>query len=113
MNLPVANVEIAIPFYESIMGFRVTSKRTNPYVCAVLARDGVEIAINENGGDPSQDGCFFQVNNVEAALAEMNSKGLKKETSAISTQNHGGALWKVFYVLAPDGLCFCIGELDH
>ncbi len=110
MNLPVANVEMAIPFYENVMGFKVTSRQAIPHVFAVLARDAVEIAINENGGDPTQDGCFFQVDDIESALAELKSKGLKKETSEINTESHGGASWKVFYVIAPDGLCFCIGQ---
>jgi catechol 2,3-dioxygenase-like lactoylglutathione lyase family enzyme len=78
MSLPVPNVETAIPFYENFMGFKVVSRKKTPYISAVLARDSIEIAINENGGDPTQDGCFFQVDNIEAAFEELNSNGLKK-----------------------------------
>src|SRR5262245_28046645 len=56
MNLPVRDVAAALPFYETVLGFRVRSRTTTPLNRAVLARDEVEIALVENGGDPSQDG---------------------------------------------------------
>ncbi|MEA2205982.1 MAG: lactoylglutathione lyase [Blastocatellia bacterium] len=39
MNLPVASVTDAIPFYETVMGFRVVSREDVPHNSAVLARD--------------------------------------------------------------------------
>ena len=70
MNLPVENVEKAIPFYEKIMGFRLASRNASPFKSAVLERDNILIGLAENGGDPAQDGCFFEVDNVETAFAE-------------------------------------------
>lgn len=110
MNLPVENVETAIPFYESTMGFEILSRSDSPNKSVVLSRDGVQIGLSENGGDPTQDGCFFEVDNIENALAELNSNGLKKHASEIRTDKHGETSWKVFFVIAPDGLCYCIGE---
>ena len=110
MNLPVASVEAAIPFYESVFGFQVVARNESPLKVALLSRDKIQIGLAENGGDPTQDGCVFEVNNVEAALAEINSRGLKKEFSEIGIEKHGETSWKVFYVVAPDGLCYCIGE---
>jgi len=52
----------------------------------------------------------FEVDNVEAALEEIVARGLKKELSEIGVEKHGETSWKVFYVVAPDGLCYCIGE---
>ena len=40
MNLPVENLEAAIPYYETIMGFQVVSRGVEPYRSAVLGRDG-------------------------------------------------------------------------
>ena len=51
MNLPVENVEAAIPFYETVMGFRVVSRQDAPCKSAVLARDTIRIGLAENGGD--------------------------------------------------------------
>lgn len=110
MNLPVANVETAIPFYETVMGFRVVSRNDSPHKSACLARDEIQIGLAENGGDPSQEGCFFEVDNAEAAFAELKSNGLEKEVADFRIDQHGDTAYKVFFVVAPDGLCYCLGE---
>ena len=111
MNLPVENVEQAISFYESMMGFQVVSRDASPYKSATLGRDGIQIRLAENGGDASQDGCFFKVNDVEAAFAEFKANRLEKESrSAFSIQANGDTRYRVFFVVAPDGLCYCMGE---
>lgn len=113
MNLPVKDLEAALPFYETIMGFRVISRNGSPCKSAVLGRDGVRIGLAENGGDPSQEGCFFQVDDAEAALAELKSNGLEREKTGFEIQHYGGASYKIFFVLAPDGLCYCLGERQN
>ena len=110
MNLPVANVETAIPFYEKIMGFKLISQSETPYPSAILERDGMQIGFSQNGEDPTQDGVFFEVDNVENTFAEFKSNGLEKEISGFDFQKYGETKWKVFFIIAPDGLCYCIGE---
>jgi catechol 2,3-dioxygenase-like lactoylglutathione lyase family enzyme len=110
MSLPVENVEAAIPFYETVMGFRVVSHIDSPHKSAVLGRDEIQIGLAENGGDPTQEGCFFEVDNAEAAFAELKSNGLKKEEADFRIDEHGDTSYKVFFVVAPDGLCYCMGE---
>ena len=111
MNLPVADVVAAVSYYEKIMGFRVESRSDVPHRSAVLERDGIRMGLAENGGDPTQDGCAFEVDNVEAAFAEFKSNGLEKEISEIKAENRkDGSSWKVFFVVAPDGLCYWFGE---
>ena len=110
MNLPVADLEAALPFYETVMGFRVESRSETPHKSAVLTRNAIQIGLAENGGDPTQDGCAFEVNSVELAFAELKGNGLKKELSEFSDEKHGDKSYKVFYVVAPDGLCYWLGE---
>jgi catechol 2,3-dioxygenase-like lactoylglutathione lyase family enzyme len=110
MNLPVGNVEAAIPFYQTIMGFQVVSRTETPCQSAVLGRDGIQIGLAENGGDPTQEGCFFEVDNVEAAFAELKSNGLGREEADFRIDQYGDTSWRVFFVVAPDGLCYCLGE---
>jgi len=110
LNLPVNNVDTAIPFYESIMGFQLVSKKDSPVKSALLSRDTIQIGLAENDGDPTQEGCFFEVDNIETAFAELKLNGLKKEISEFEIQRHGDTAWKVFFVVAPDGLCYCLGE---
>ena len=110
LNLPVSNLDEALPFYETIMGFTVESRSDTPPRSAVLSRDGIQIGLAENGGDPTQDGCAFEVNSVELAFAELKANGLEKELSEFSDEKHGDKSYKVFYVVAPDGLCYWLGE---
>ena len=110
MNLPVADIAAALPFYENVLGFRIESRSATPLESAVLARDQVQMRLAENGGDSSQDGCAFHVNGLESLLAEFKTNGLQKELSDFTVEEHGGARWRVFYVVAPDGLCYWFGE---
>ena len=108
-NLPVENVEAAIPFYETVMGFKLLSRQDSPHKSAVLARDAIQIGLAENGGDPSQEGCFFEVDSAEAAFAELKSNGFEKEEAGFRVDQYGDTSYKVFFVVAPDGLCYCLG----
>jgi len=110
MNLPVKDVAAALPFYETVLGFRLVSQNDMPHKAAVLARDAVQIGLAENGGDSSQDGCAFHVTGLDALFAEFKANGLHKEGSAFDTERHDEVSWKVFYIVAPDGLCYWFGE---
>ena len=112
MRLPVADLESALPFYETILGFRVVSRSDTPVRSAVLGRDAVQIGLAENGGDSSQDGCAFHVQGLQSLLAEFKAHGLNRERSDFDVEEHGGTAWKVFYVVAPDGLCYWFGERE-
>lgn len=110
MKLPVRDLAAALPFYEVVLGFRVLSRSDTPHHSAVLGRDQVQIGLAENGGDPTQDGCAFHVKGLEALFAEFKANGLRKELSEFDTERRDGVAWKVFYVVAPDGLCYWFGE---
>jgi catechol 2,3-dioxygenase-like lactoylglutathione lyase family enzyme len=110
MNLPVESVEAAIPFYTSVLGFRLVSREQSPLQRAVLARDDIQIGLAENGGDPTQEGCFFEVDDAEAAFEELKTNGLPNEEANFRIDKHGERSFKVFFVIAPDGLCYCIGQ---
>jgi catechol 2,3-dioxygenase-like lactoylglutathione lyase family enzyme len=110
LNLPVASVAAALPFYETVMGFRVVAEHTSPHPAATLERDGIQIGVAENGGDPTQDGCFFEVDDVEAAFMELNARGLGRADAGFVIDQYGPNAYKVFFVIAPDGLCYCLGE---
>jgi lactoylglutathione lyase len=110
LHLPVRDVAAALPFYETVLGFRLASRGDTPYASAVLTRDEVQIGLVENGGDSSQDGCAFHVTGLESLFAEFQTNGLNKQLSAFAIEPHDDVAWKVFYVVAPDGLCYWFGE---
>lgn len=110
MNLPVKDLDAALPFYETVMGFRVVSRQSDPFPAAVLERDAIRIGLAENGGDPEQDGCFFEVDDIGNAHMELRTKDLAKPPSPVKAERHQETDWKVFYLVAPDGLCYCFGQ---
>jgi hypothetical protein len=108
LNLPVQDVDAAIPYYEQTFHFTLVSETNLPHKRAVLARDGIQIGLAENGGDPTQEGCFFEVDNIEAAFTEL--KGKPPAAGEIETQDSFGKTYRVFFQVAPDGLCYMIGQ---
>ena len=118
MNLPVADAATAATFYEKRMGFTVTTRDTGPERSVVLERDAIQMRLVENGGDPTQDGCAFEVENVDALYSEFSANGLEPnggQAGSISPElkeenREDGSSWRVFFVIAPDGLCYWFGE---
>lgn len=110
MNLPVGDIESALPFYEGMLGFRLLSRGDVPCNFAVIGRDQIQIRLCENGRDPTQDGCAFHVTGLDGLLEEFRINGVNKEISDFSIEQRDTGAWSVFYVVAPDGLCFWFGE---
>jgi catechol 2,3-dioxygenase-like lactoylglutathione lyase family enzyme len=110
MNLPVRDLAASLPFYETVLGFRVLSRSDTPHKSAVIGRDHVQMGLAENGGDSTQDGCAFHVRALESLFAEFKANGLQKELSEVNVETRDGVAWRVFYVVAPDGLCYWFGE---
>ena len=108
LNLPVADVAAAIPYYEKTFKFSVVSRNDQPHQSAILARDQIQIGLAENGGDPTQEGCFFEVDNILTAFEEI--KGKAATDSDIDTQTFFGTTYRVFFEVAPDGLYYMIGQ---
>jgi predicted enzyme related to lactoylglutathione lyase len=107
-DLPVPDLEQALPFYEAAMGFAVKSRSASPCKAAVVGRDDVEMRLAENGGDPEQASCYMSVSDVDAAFQELWERGANP--SQIRKDEHGGKSYRVFFVRAPDGLCYCLGQ---
>src|SRR5881394_1174353 len=95
MNLPVPNVEEAIPFYEKTFQFRVVARPEAPPKSVILARDEIQIGLAENGGDPTQEGCFFEVDDIEAAFVEI--KGKQPADGDLKINKHGDSASRVFF----------------
>jgi len=108
LDLPVKDVESAIQYYERVFGFKVVSRRASPHAGVILARDVVQIGLCENGGDPTQEGCFFEVDDVEAAQSEI--KDASGSPCVIDMQKINGNSYRAFFVVAPDGLCYMVAQ---
>ena len=117
MNLPVADVDAAAPYYVEKMGFAVVEQDSGPgeplnedaIKRVVLERDDIRIALAENGGDPEQDGVAFHTDDIDRLRDEFIANGLTK-IGAIDDETRDNGKFRVFFVVAPDGLCYWFGQ---
>src|SRR5690242_19594730 len=106
--LPVKNLDIAIAFYETTMGFAVV---TRDAASVKLKRDEVEIGLTQQADhDPKQAGsCYFSVSDVESLRLELDGKGGKPGEFRID--EYDGKHYRVFFLREDDdGYCFCFGQ---
>eukprot|EP01043_Picozoa_sp_COSAG02_P010408 COSAG02_NODE_365_length_23749_cov_13.908584_5_plen_238_part_00 len=122
-TLPVRNGELddAVQYYTRVFGFELVSATGDkgeifPHPAALLQRGDVTMGLEENGGDPEQEGAFIGVDDVEAAFAELNANGLGQPHPSYrldwrpASGGDPSFYNKIFFVVAPDGLCFCLGQ---
>lgn len=104
LALPVDDLGSATSYYVSSFGMSEVSRSDDPTPQVVLERDGVRIGFAENGGDSSQDGAAVHVTDVFRARDELEANGV--EISNWRVDERDGEQLQVFFVVAPDGLCF-------
>ncbi|MEM7200011.1 MAG: VOC family protein [Planctomycetota bacterium] len=103
LALPVADLDRAADFYGRSFGMREVERRTDP-PAVVMERDGVRIGFAINGADPTQEGAAIRVTDIERARADLQANGLEIGPGRIDERD--GKKLSVFFVIAPDGLCF-------
>ena len=111
--LPVREIERAVAFYTSKLGFSIVSCDSTT---AVLKRDAVRIGvIRKPDHDPLRAGsCYIAVDDVDALRRELAENGAMP--GPIRIQQHDGKDFRVFFVRecdsleTHDGYCFCFGH---
>ena len=106
--LPVNDLDSTTDWYCKHFGMTEIERRDTPNPTVVLHRDGVEIGFAINGGDPSQEGAAIRVNNIEGIKAELESNGIGTGDTRVDERD--GQKLNVFFVVAPDGLCYYFNE---
>ena len=84
-------------------------RRETPSPTVILERDGIQIGFAVNGGDPSQDGAAISVTNIDEMKSELAALGVSVGDSRVDERD--GRKYNVFFVVAPDGLCYYFHEL--
>jgi hypothetical protein len=79
-----------------------------PVPTVILERDGVRIGFAINGGDASQDGAAILVRNVRRVRDQLESNGVTIANWRVDESNDQKL--QVFFVVAPDGLCYYFHE---
>lgn len=104
LALPVADLDAAARWYGKAFGVTEVERRASPHPSVILERDGVRIGFAVNGGDASQDGAAILVSEIHRAKQELEANGIAIGNWRVDTQ--GGQKFQVFFVVAPDGLCY-------
>jgi catechol 2,3-dioxygenase-like lactoylglutathione lyase family enzyme len=108
LALPVADLDSAARWYTHCFGMVEVERRESPRPTVILERDGTRIGFSVNGGDPSQDGAAILVSDIEGVRRELESRGVGIGNWRIDER--GGRKFQVFFVVAPDGLCYYFHE---
>jgi catechol 2,3-dioxygenase-like lactoylglutathione lyase family enzyme len=104
LALPVSDLCSAAKWYAEHFGMVEVERKFEPNPTVILERDGVRIGFSVNGGDSSQEGAAILVSDIHAARAELESNGVKIGNWRVDEQD--GKRLQVFFVMAPDGLCY-------
>jgi hypothetical protein len=104
LALPVADVESAAGWYAEHFAMVEVERKSEPCPTVIMERDGVRIGFAENGGDSSQEGAAIRVLDIHAMRAELESRGVGIGNWRIDERD--GKKLQVFFVAAPDGLCY-------
>ncbi len=104
LALPVEDLDQASRWYANALGLTEVERRDDPVPTVIMQRDGIRIGFAINGGDASNDGAAILVTDIERARRELEASGLSPGESRID--DHGGQKMSVFFLVAPDGLCY-------
>lgn len=104
LALPVVDLDAAARWYSKTFGLEEVERRAHPHPTVILERDGVRIGFSINGGDASQDGAAILVSDIHRAKEQIEANGGSVANWRIDESD--GQKLQVFFVVAPDGLCF-------
>ena len=108
LALPVKNLDHAAGWYCEHFGMVEVERREQPVPTLILERDGARIGFAVNGGDPAQDGAAVLVSHIQDLKEELEAKGVKIGNWRVDERD--GREYQVFFVAAPDGLCYYFHE---
>lgn len=103
LDLPVADIDRAAAFYGDAFGLTEVERRQSP-PAVVLERDGVRLGFAINGRDPGQEGAAILVSDIQRARDELEANGVEIVNWRVDERD--GVKYQVFFVVAPDGLCY-------
>ena len=108
LALPVTDLDVASDWYCRHFGMTEVERQDTPNPAVILELDSVRIGFAINGGDPSQEGAAIRVDDINGIKRQLESNGI--EVANIRVDERNGEKFNVFFVVAPDGLCYYFNE---
>ena len=104
LALPVTDLEVAATWYAKHFALVEVERKSEPQPTVIMERDGTRIGFSVNGADSSNEGAAILVSDIHAARAELERSGIKIANWRVDERD--GKKLQVFFVVAPDGLCY-------
>lgn len=108
LALPVTDLEATARWYADGFGMAEVERHDRPAPTVILERDGARIGFSINGGDAAQDGAAILVSGIRELKQELESNGVTIGNWRVDERD--GEKLQVFFVVAPDGLCYYFHE---
>ena len=108
LALPVSDINTASEWYSEHFDMVEVERKETPVPTVLLERDGVQVGFAVNGGDPTQEGAAILVDHIEENRRMLEAKGVQVGDWQIDERD--GKKLRVFFVVAPDGLCYYVHE---
>jgi catechol 2,3-dioxygenase-like lactoylglutathione lyase family enzyme len=108
LTLPVTDIDVAARWYTKSFGMTEVERHAEPVPTVILERDGTRIGFSVTGGDASKDGAAILVAGIDAIRSQIQASGVS--VGDFRTDERKGRTLRVFFVVAPDGLCYYFHE---
>jgi len=108
LALPVTDIDVAAQWYCRSFGMVEVERHPGPTPSVILERDATRLGFCVNGADASKDGAAILVAGIEAIRSQLEASGVNVTDWRIDERR--GQKFKVFFVVAPDGLCYYFHE---
>jgi catechol 2,3-dioxygenase-like lactoylglutathione lyase family enzyme len=106
--LPVKEIDPAVAFYESVLGFAVVARDETT---ATVQRDDARLGlVRKPEHRPGEAGsCCFAVTDLDAMHRELAGRG--PDLGGIGTDEWGGKRYCVFFLReSENGYCYCFSQ---
>ena len=107
-TLPVKNLDETSAWYANAFGLTEVERSSDPIPQVIMARDDAKIGFAITGEDPTQDGAAILVRDINVVREELENNGV--EIANWRVDERDGQQLQVFFVVAPDGLCYYFHE---
>ena len=108
LALPVTDLDTASEWYTKHFGMKEVERRQTPHPTVILEREGVQIGFAINDADPTQEGAAIRVNDIDGIKTQLEANGVSVSNARVDERD--GEKFNVFFVVAPDGLCYYFNE---
>ena len=108
LALPVSDINTASEWYSEHFDMVEVERKETPVPTVLLERDGVQVGFAVNGGDPTQEGAAILVDHIEEVKKMLEARGVQVGDWQVDERD--GNKLRVFFVIAPDGLCYYFHE---